>query len=59
MVAAWGEDPAYAQSLEAVMGPGALDTLLAGTEAHAATLTASARVVYDNLMGIAVRAFQS
>jgi GMP synthase (glutamine-hydrolysing) len=31
----WGEVPAYAQSLEATLGPGALDRLLAGVEEHA------------------------
>jgi len=56
MVAAWGGVTAYQTSLETVMGPGAMDMLLAETEAHAAALTASARMVYDNLMGIAVRA---
>lgn len=53
MVAAWGDVPAYAQSLEAVMGPGAMDALLTATEAHAAALSASARVLCDNLMAIA------
>jgi GMP synthase (glutamine-hydrolysing) len=31
----WGEVPAYARSLEATLGPGALDRLLAGVEEHA------------------------
>lgn len=55
MVASWGEVPAYAQSLEAARGPGALADLLAATERHAAALSAAARALYDNLMAIAAR----
>jgi GMP synthase-like glutamine amidotransferase len=55
MVAAWGDVPAYAQSLEAAMGPGAMDALLTATERHAAALSASARALYDNLMAVAAR----
>lgn len=59
MVAAWGEVPAYARSLEAVMGPGAMDPLLAATEAHAEALSAFARTLYDNLMAVAARAISA
>jgi len=59
MVAAWGEIPVYAQSLEAVMGAGAMGALLAATDAHAPALTASARVLYDNLMAIVAGPFNA
>jgi GMP synthase-like glutamine amidotransferase len=53
MVAAWGEVPAYARSLEAIMGANAIDTLLAAVDSHANTLTKSARALYDNLIALA------
>ena len=44
----WGEVPAYAQSLEATLGPGALDRLLAGVEEHAGVTLPLARSLFGN-----------
>jgi GMP synthase (glutamine-hydrolysing) len=42
----WGEVPAYAQSLESTLGPGALDRLLAGVADHADTTLPLARRLF-------------
>ena len=44
----WGEVPAYAQSLESTLGPGALDRLLAGVEEHADVTLPLARRLFGN-----------
>ena len=44
----WGEVPAYAQSLEATLGPGALDGLLAGIEEHADVTLPLARRLFGS-----------
>jgi GMP synthase-like glutamine amidotransferase len=46
LAASWGEVPAYAQSLEAILGPGALDRLVAEVNAHASTTVPLARAVF-------------
>jgi GMP synthase (glutamine-hydrolysing) len=42
----WGEVPAYAESLEATLGPGALERLLAGVEENAEVTLPLARRVF-------------
>jgi GMP synthase (glutamine-hydrolysing) len=42
----WGEVPAYAESLEATLGPGALERLLAGVEEHAGVTLPLARNLF-------------
>ena len=42
----WGEVPAYAQSLEAILGPGALERLVAEVAEHASTTVPLARAVF-------------
>jgi GMP synthase (glutamine-hydrolysing) len=42
----WGDVPAYAQSLEATLGPGALDKLLADVEDHAEVTVPLARDLF-------------
>ena len=44
----WGEVPAYAQSLEATLGPGALDRLLTGVEEHADVTLPLARRLFGS-----------
>jgi GMP synthase-like glutamine amidotransferase len=44
----WGEVPAYSQSLEATLGPGALDRLLAGVEEHADVTLPLARRLFGS-----------
>ena len=44
----WGEVPAYAESLEATLGPGALDGLLAGIEEHADVTLPLARRLFGS-----------
>jgi GMP synthase-like glutamine amidotransferase len=46
LAAAWGEVPAYAQSLERLLGPGALPRLIAEVRRHAAQTTAQARRMF-------------
>lgn len=48
----WGCVPAYAASLEAVMGAGALGRLEAEMAAALPALNRSARALYDNFMGM-------
>lgn len=42
----WGEVPAYAASLEGILGPGALPDLLAQVQVHEAEMTALARHLF-------------
>lgn len=42
----WGEVPAYARSLEGILGPGALPDLLTQVEAHEAEMSALARRLF-------------
>jgi len=44
----WGSVPAYAQSLESTLGPGALDRLLAGVEEHADVTLPLARRLFGS-----------
>jgi GMP synthase (glutamine-hydrolysing) len=43
---AWGEVPAYADSLEAILGPGALERLVGEVEANAQTTVPLARAIF-------------
>jgi len=52
---AWGEVPTYADSLEAILGPGALDRLVAEVEANAATTVPLARAVFGRWLEHVVR----
>ena len=49
----WGCVPAYAESLEAVMGAGSLTTLSRDMAEALPTLNKSARIIYDNFMALA------
>jgi len=51
----WGEVPAYAHSLEATLGPGALDRLLAGVEEHADVTLPLARSLFGSWLERVVR----
>jgi GMP synthase (glutamine-hydrolysing) len=51
----WGAVPAYAQSLEATLGPGALDHLLAGVEEHAGVTLPLARRLFGSWLERVVR----
>jgi GMP synthase (glutamine-hydrolysing) len=44
----WGEVPAYASSLEAILGPGALDRLVAEVAAHAGSTLPLARRLFGH-----------
>jgi GMP synthase (glutamine-hydrolysing) len=46
LAAQWGEVPAYASSLEAILGPGALDRLVAEVAAHADSTLPLARRLF-------------
>jgi GMP synthase (glutamine-hydrolysing) len=47
LAAEWGNVPAYARSLEGILGPGALPNLLTLLDAHAADMTALARRLFS------------
>ena len=51
----WGEVPAYAQSLEATLGAGALDRLLASVEEHAGVTLPLARRLFGAWLERVVR----
>ena len=51
----WGEVPAYARSLEATLGPGALDRLLEGVEKHADATQPLARRLFGDWLERVVR----
>jgi GMP synthase (glutamine-hydrolysing) len=46
LAAEWGDVPAYAQSLERIQGPGALERLVAEVEAHASSTIPLARGLF-------------
>jgi GMP synthase-like glutamine amidotransferase len=52
----WADVPAYAESLERVLGEGALDRLIAELEARADGLLSHGRQVFERWLGAAVRA---
>jgi GMP synthase (glutamine-hydrolysing) len=54
----WAAIPAYRDSLERTLGPGALDRLIAELEANAALLASAARDLFERWLG-AVRASSS
>jgi GMP synthase-like glutamine amidotransferase len=53
-IAEWGAVPAYEDSLERILGPGALARLDAESARHRAELADAARRLYDNFMTITV-----
>jgi GMP synthase (glutamine-hydrolysing) len=55
LAAEWGEVPAYAQSLQAMLGPGARDRLLAGVEEHADVTLPLARRLFGSWLERVVR----
>jgi GMP synthase (glutamine-hydrolysing) len=52
----WGEVPAYAESLEAIMGQGALPRLLEQVKAHEHKMTGLARTLFSRWLEHVVRA---
>jgi len=54
-VAEWGEVPAYAQSLDAVMGPGSLPRLEKEAAALMPQFNAAAKQLYENFMNATLR----
>jgi GMP synthase (glutamine-hydrolysing) len=52
----WADVPAYAESLERVLGKGALDRLIADLEARADGLLSHGRRLFERWLGAAVRA---
>ncbi|MEE8393033.1 MAG: type 1 glutamine amidotransferase [Rhodospirillales bacterium] len=48
----WGAVPAYQESLEKIMGPGALDDLDAEAKRHMDAFAGGARRLYDNFKGL-------
>lgn len=52
----WADVPEYAESLERVLGPGALDRLIAELEARADGLLSHGRRLFERWLGAAVRA---
>ena len=52
----WADVPAYAESLERVLGEGALDRLIAELEARADGLLSHGRQLFERWLGAAVRA---
>jgi GMP synthase-like glutamine amidotransferase len=55
LAAQWGEVPAYAESLEAILGPGALDRLVGEVTAHARTTRPLARRLFGRWLEHVVR----
>ena len=49
----WGDVPAYAQSLEATLGPGGLERLLAEVAEHAAAMVPLARTLFGRWLELA------
>jgi GMP synthase-like glutamine amidotransferase len=49
-VTEWGAIPEYKAALESSLGDGALDRLVAETDAHMAAFNRDARQLYDNFM---------
>ncbi len=52
----WARVPAYAEALERVLGPGALDDLIAALEVHAADLLAHGRRLFERWLEVAFAA---
>ena len=52
----WADVPAYAESLERVLGPGALDRLIAELEARADGVLSDGRRLFERWLGAATRA---
>jgi GMP synthase (glutamine-hydrolysing) len=52
----WADVPAYAESLERVLGPGALDRLIAELEASAAGVLSDGRRLFERWLSAATRA---
>jgi GMP synthase (glutamine-hydrolysing) len=55
LAAQWGEVPAYADSLEAILGPGALDWLVADLAANAGSTLPLARRLFGRWLELVVR----
>jgi GMP synthase (glutamine-hydrolysing) len=55
LAAQWGEVPAYADSLEAILGPGALDRLVGEVSAHADSTLPLARRLFGRWLERVVR----
>jgi GMP synthase (glutamine-hydrolysing) len=55
LAAEWGEVPAYAESLEAILGPGALDRLVADVAANAGSTLPLARGLFGRWLEHVVR----
>jgi GMP synthase (glutamine-hydrolysing) len=55
LAAEWGEVPAYAASLEAILGPGALDRLVAEVGEHAEATLPLARELFGRWLELIVR----
>jgi GMP synthase (glutamine-hydrolysing) len=55
LAAQWGEVPAYAESLEAILGPGALDRLVADLAANADSTLPLARRLFGRWLELVVR----
>jgi hypothetical protein len=55
LAAQWGEVPAYADSLEAILGPGALDRLVGEVAAHADATLPLARRLFGHWLDRVVR----
>jgi GMP synthase (glutamine-hydrolysing) len=55
LAAQWGEVPAYASSLESILGPGALDRLVAGVAANAGSTLPLARRLFGSWLERVVR----
>ena len=55
LAAQWGEVPAYAESLEAILGPGALDRLVGEVSAHADSTLPLARRLFGRWLERVVR----
>lgn len=54
MAREWAEVPAYAESLERVLGPGALDRLIAQLEVDADTMLGHARGLFERWLDVSV-----
>lgn len=56
LAAEWARVPAYAEALERVLGPGALDGLPAALDRHAAAVLAAGRTMFERFLGTVVEA---
>jgi GMP synthase (glutamine-hydrolysing) len=55
LAAEWGEVPSYAESLEAIQGPGALQRLVGEVAEHAGTMVPLARRLFGGWLERVVR----